>query len=268
VGGCADKPFEAATEADLAGVESVRAHLDPEAGRIGMPLDEIVYSPEDRILVKQANNILIEACLAKSKINLSKDFGVFKPGREDARYGIWVERLANENGYYKTDGEGVGPDSRTPYDNQEGFRDAYIACREDLKPSLIPTREVGSPAAPEALHWIDSRAYGSAMKTTAWAQAKKDWRDCLRERGVATSEDADSWVPQVPEELDQNIRTAKIDIDCKNRTDLMQRVADLEAKFQAIYMDRDRIAVNVLRSEKAADLSRAKRIVSSAGSQG
>ena len=263
--GCSGEPVEAATEAELRSVESVRARLDSEAGKIGMPLDEVVYSAEDRVLVKQANNILMEECLAKSKINLSKDFGVFKPHPEDGRYGIWVERLADENGYNRTGGEPVSPDSRAPYDNQEGFKEAYVACREDLRGSLVPMRAVGSLDAPDAIHRIDSRAYGSAMNTTAWVQAKKDWRDCLQERGVALSEDENSWVPEVPSDLDQNIRTAKIDIECKNRTGLMQRVADLEAKFQTIYMARDPNAINKLRAEKAADVSRAREIVSRAG---
>ncbi|MCH6469041.1 hypothetical protein L0M17_03400 [Sinomonas sp. 5-5] len=262
VSGCANKPFEA-SEVDLAGVESVRARLDTEAGTIRMPLDDVLFSPTERILVQQANNILMSRCLAKSQINLSKDFGVFKPDQEDGRYGIWVQRLADENGYAKTNREGISPESTAPYDAQEGFRDAYVKCRDDLQGSLIVMRQIGRPEAPEAIQRIDSMAYGSAMKAPAWRKAKQDWRDCLQERGVVVSEDKDSWVPQVPvDELNQQIRTAKIDIDCKNRTNLIQKVADLEAKFQAIYMARDQAAINSLRSAKAVDLARAREIVS------
>ena len=92
--GCSGEPVEAATEAELRSVESVRARLDSEAGKIGMPLDEVLYSSEDRVLVKQANNILMGECLAKSKINLSKDFGVFKPHPERRQ----VRNLGREAG--------------------------------------------------------------------------------------------------------------------------------------------------------------------------
>jgi hypothetical protein len=267
ISGCANKPFEA-SEADLRGVESVRAHLDTEAGTIRMPLDDVLFSASERILVQRANNVLMGECLAKVQINLSKDFGVFKPDQEDGRYGIWVQRLADENGYTKTDREGISAESTAPYDAQEGFRDAYVKCRDDLEGRLIVMRQIGRPEAPEAIQRIDSRAYGSAMKSPAWGKAKEDWRDCLQQRGVVVSEDKNSWVPQVPDDLNQQIRTAKIDIDCKNRTNLMQRVADLEAKFQAIYMSREQAAVNSLRSAKAADLSTARDIVSGAGASG
>jgi hypothetical protein len=264
VGGCANKPSEA-TEADLGGVHSVRARLDHNAGTILMPLDEVLFSPSERILVQQANNILIRECLAKSRINLSKDFGVFKLDQEDRRYGIWVQRLADENGYAKTDREGVSSESTAPYDAQEGFRDAYVRCREDLQSSLIVMRQVGRPEAPESIQQIDSKAYGSAMKASDWGKAKQDWRECLQERGVVVSEDKNSWVPQVPNDRNQQIRTARIDIDCKNRTNLIQRVADLEAKFQAVYMARNQGAVDSLRSAKTADLSKAREIVSGVG---
>jgi hypothetical protein len=69
----------------------------------------------------------------------------------------------------------------------------------------------------------------------------------------------------VPNDRNQQIRTARIDIDCKNRTNLIQRVADLEAKFQAVYMARNQGAVDSLRSAKTADLSKAREIVSGVG---
>ncbi|ALE92116.1 hypothetical protein AOC05_06855 [Arthrobacter alpinus] len=72
----------------------------------------------------------------------------------------------------------------------------------------------------------------------------------------------DSWVPVVSmTDKQSQIKTALTDIDCKEKTNYIKRLADIDATFQAAYIGQHESALNRIKADKDAAVEKAKHII-------
>lgn len=107
----------------------------------------------------------------------------------------------------------------------------------------------------------ESEAYLAATGDAQWKAAREEWWDCLRDEGLVPQTGDADWGPPVPTELEEQIRVAIIDASCKEETDLVQRLGDVEARFQAAFIASEEAALREQRDEVDVVLREARAIV-------
>jgi hypothetical protein len=223
--------------------ESTHAVLDEDAGVIRMPIDDWAWSAEDYAVERTAVAHYVVGCLQDAGYE-AEFLGPLPPdpGR-DAGYGVWriadaeAERYASVFPASEAELAGAG----SAWDREAVPRSASRDCHQEaLEAGLTYDPldfEVGShPEAPEI-------GYSDAMSTDAAQQVRAEWRDCLTARGVPVPTSPEAGM--VPDgvyamALEEQIRIAAVDVECKQELDTVQQLADLDAALQAEYIEANR----------------------------
>jgi hypothetical protein len=202
------------------------ALLFPERESIVYPLDKYGVSLDEMNLIERASNIKIQKCLSSNGHPMDL-IGLFKDRTMivERPYGIWNIQSAEIYGYGVPEQDLGIPDleSQTPEFNRQ-----WDICLGEA----IPSSEYGSDRA-SLLGTLSGRARSAAAKDPKSAALIEEWKACLSDAG-GTLNGSDPWSPvESLADKETAIRVAVSDISCKESIDFIQRMADIEASYQA-----------------------------------
>ncbi len=217
------------------------AEVDAEAGTIVLPLDAYRLSADDWDVIDAAQDVFLDACF--------EDAGYgeyYEPGealwqssarhaQEAHRYGVWQADDVRERGY-----AGLLETWATPEEEVSGlpFTDEMAAASRGCYRAML---DAGLSYEPETTTADAPLGVPPVTLMPEADEALAAWVGCLDDAGVAAALD-DSGVLAPPgvwaEPFDEQVRIGLIDVQCKAETDLVQRLADVEAAYQLAYIER------------------------------
>lgn len=235
---CAPDPVEPDTSAS--------AFLDRDTMDVVLPLDEYRLSPADDRLITEAMQTAIRTCVQSHGVNGLKP----TPNGSEAEerpYGLWNSERAAEYGYDfpRPDNDVPTPPGGWSDESDPDFNRAYESCHEELEPTLASF----VPPERERTTAMDLRddAYNLASDTPEWTAARDEWKRCIADQGLTPREEETAWSSQQAFDIlkepatgnsddagkQEEIRIAVIEARCNESTRLTQRLADIEAQYQA-----------------------------------
>lgn len=261
---------------DVDAYSGVSAVLDRSAQSIVFPIDAYFTDPVEQGRIEQANALLLDACMRTSgrayppaESDLTDDAVV-----PDTAYGIWSAERAARFGY------SFDPTADAESDAANDAMIALSAADPDWDPAFLECldeteqlpglgRDAGgdsSLAITELPQTIRNNAKLLASRRSEWDGARRAWSDCLEEHGLQLRTGEQSpWSPQVPDDQEAAIRTAVIDVRCKEDTRLVETLSSLEAQYQAAMIDQQRAALDKVAEEEAEIVTRADEIIAKNG---
>ncbi|NRG41587.1 hypothetical protein HRK28_11730 [Rathayibacter sp. VKM Ac-2835] len=279
LGGCAEREspdLASGVDVDIAASADAGAVLDRSAGTIELPIDAYFLDPAAQGRVVQANALLLDACLRESGRSYPPaELGpVPRPPLADGVYGVWTREQAARSGYeldaertamMRALDESVLAASRA----DAGWGPAFADCLESTEhlPELgRDSADAASLAITELPRRVRERARSAAESTREWAAVRARWSACLVEHGlVLRTGERSPGTPEVPVEREDAVRTALIDVGCKEETALVETLSELEARDQAALIARERTALAELAEREHAVAVRAEEILATLG---
>ncbi|MGO2750079.1 MAG: hypothetical protein ACTIA6_08520 [Pseudoclavibacter sp.] len=266
-----------ATQGSDVGFPDATMVIDHEQGAFIYPISAYVMSPEDGAIVGQADLARFNACLV-SQGGTAESGADESPSvrMADRRYGLWDIEEASVFGYdfpydlsqpsptseeFFSDGtSGQAPEQDTVQNR------AYESCTEST--TMLPSVIVGAlpsddqPAELYLANSIRRTAYDLAKVDPAWAVADDEWYACLEDAGLVVDRSApENFGPVKPADTEGALRTAVAEATCSQETDRVQRLGDIEARYQATLIDEQQAALNTSVEEQQRIVEEAKAII-------
>jgi hypothetical protein len=229
--------------------------IDEKTGGITLPFDRYLISDAEDALIGKARALVLHSCLTEGGADIKITVRTAAEPEPSRRYGVWTEAQAATYGYSL-------PQHRSLVSIGNAPPDAISTCRR-------------SPAYGELIvHYPDIQnaafdTYVTVKDSAAGQKAISQWRDCLVTKGLRPRTQGDS--PFLPmgatlKVTSANKRIALADVNCKQVTDLVRRLAVLEAAEQSNQIERDPQLRQLMISQRhdvEATLRRAKKVVAS-----
>lgn len=92
-----------------------------------------------------------------------------------------------------------------------------------------------------------------------WSVVDDEWYACIEEAGFVA--DRDSMGPVIPDDAEGAIRAAVAEATCSQAVDRIQRLANIEAQYQAALIDEQQTALNESLAEQERILNEARSLV-------
>lgn len=239
--------------------EPPRAVVDATAGTITLPLDEWLWSAADLATTETAVELYVSRCMADAGLGDEFVFhGPFPVQPEHVGYGVWVRDVVLESGYASLEMDdsypGSGVDAGDP--GMDVQRGCYLGALDEGFMYDTADFEVSAPLGHQPPAYLP-----------AGQVVLEEWRQCLAEGGVEPPSDDTSVIPTgvLGAPLDEQVRIGLIDVDCKERTELVQRLADIDAAEQVAYIERGREHLVQLRAVQQAALAKSRAYLQDAG---
>ena len=204
--------------------DSAKVTLDYKANRVIKPLDEYLHYgiPDYR---KEAYDLLMRTCFRKYNLDFkSADLGIDGTGRE---YGMWNPEYTQKYGY-------LDRDKTTKVEG--GIKEHFSECQQ------YSYTELDKVSVRQHLTFAEDlsmKARAAAKTRPEWKQTKDEWRRCLKDQGLTPPEqDSGVWTKEgegvmIRETLtDEEVRLATLEAECAQKTQLAQKLGDLEASYQ------------------------------------
>lgn len=233
------------------------AVVDEQAGTISLPLDEWTWSAGDLATVETAEDLYVSRCMADAGLGEEYVFRGPAPVQpERVQYGVWRHEVVLETGYGSLsviDRDGAGlrgdhPDIRIQVE-------CYARALEE-----------GLTYDPGQFEEAAPRGWESGPYLPEGQLVMEEWRQCLADNDVVPpGEDAGIPPAALGAPLDEQIRIGLIDVDCKEEVDFVQRMADIEAREQAAYIERGRDYLEARRQVEQSALAKAREYLADAG---
>lgn len=207
---------------------SAVAQLDASVERIDYPIELYSLSLEELRIIERADNIRMQECLAEKghTVDLLAYLPTGAPYVADRVYGAWSMENAQLRGY------GIPTPETETFDlSTQGaeFNQDWDACGAALLSSANLGLEQDS-----ITNRVRAEAAQAAYSNPGWNEAIEEWEKCLTDQGVELSEE-NPWTPDLSNvrgSKEDEIRMAVTDVACKEKTSLVQRLANLEASYQ------------------------------------
>lgn len=254
------------TSVNIGDYPDVTAKLDPEAGTVTLPLDAYAATAREGYLIEHANAVMVDHCMEKSGLDFPRadDSWDTKYIPAERRYGLWNSTEAEANGY----GLPVDPVGADISHREETYPDKWWNTVEACYGSFdrIPMSVANSSDEKSPVDEGMAEARGKAQSSAEWEAAHADWVDCLSKESIKPSDDS-YFVPTLPTDMATQRTYAIADVACKEKVDFVQRLADVEAKYQAAYIDGHRPELAAFREKVDHNLKRARDVVASTEAQ-
>ena len=192
-------------------------------------------SQHDLDIMMSAWDLARSRCMADAGYADNFVFAVTRTAQPDTSriYGIWDPEDLRQHGYAgpalnPDDGEGSEIHVSTP-----AVDAAMQACADQVRP-------MGFIFEPTSFDDIKPAVGAESAVYTPEGQAViAEWTACLEAHDVAAPDEEGSLQPagMLSMSLPEQVRIGLIDIDCKESTDLRQRLADIDAGTQQAYLD-------------------------------
>jgi len=206
--------------------------IDPVTGIGTLPRDSWTPTATDVAVMQSAWDLAMARCMDEA--GYGDDVRFVKPespDRDYRPYGVYDVRDLEKYGYV---GEPRSISAVNPMDlSSPGAWAAHDAC-------LTSVKKLGISVGPEGLGVEGPVGATSAALTTAGRDTIADWADCLRDHDLTPPGPDEGFTPREARKasLGEQVRIGKIDIACKKKTDLMQRMADIDAAQELAYAKR------------------------------
>lgn len=238
---------------------SATAQLDYTTGQIRFPLDAYRPTRAELVTASNAQTAEINTCVKAHGLPLDP-FPLDDPAATSPNhlYGVWTEDFAKKYGYYPGEAS-KGQQTLSRHSLQlEKFTTAQKTQLSDCertssaKNTLMAMTD--SLALPEEL---SGRASDAARQDADYKAAVKEWQSCMSGRGYKTGEDLQVQGVNTDDKQTQ-IRTAVVEVECKNQTKLVQRLADIQASYEATLIAENEAALKTHRDKLDAAVTEAK----------
>jgi hypothetical protein len=259
---------------------------------LGYPLDDYLASTEERAILEQAQDVLVDQCMQRygySYVVTRPPPVIVGPG-DDRRYGLTDAAHASERGYARAVPEApqrerlelapheqsvlYGPDvDAVPPANWEeaeepgasvevGDQQVLVGgcLREGYLQLYAPTRESVDIMEPQA---AESDAYLRSREDTRVRQAVRAWSECMAGRGYTVTDPVSPQSDLGLTELDgqDGIASATADVACKAESNLIGVWYTVEVAYQEQLVEENAEMLNLAKSQHderlrlAADLT-------------
>lgn len=264
VGGCAAVP-------DPSRFADATAALQANTEEIVLPLDrEYLLNDAELALVEGANYALTDSCMQRSGYRYP--LGMIDWSRTDPtpdrRYGLWSPSRAAQFGYDLPPAPADDAIAEVIAASEDAqYYDMSVACLDTTEQlPLLSGELVGGDPDAERLLEVAVRGAGEARTFAEgdplWERTIGAWRECLSDAGVGAPSEPGNWTPSFPrDDAAAQVRIAIADVQCKEQTDLVQTLANLEAQYQAAFIDVNEAALEPLATAKQETIERARAIL-------
>ena len=226
-------------------VAGTTAKLDRTTGSIQFPLDEFSASAEEFLVIDKANNLMIEHCVHEAGQPMIPYHATASDA--DVRlFGIWVKSFAEEYAYEIPDGLDKTGYQGDPAPSTIESIAAMDNCTVQLKDKILPTYRVNDATSIEPAAEGSVKAYAQAQGDPVWASTWSEWSECMKKQNInVVSVSAGGYQPQLPGADDKEGQTliAIDDVQCKDDTNLVQKLSDIMAKYQNIFISENESAL-------------------------
>ena len=241
------------------------AQLDESSQTIVWPVSRFTATMPERQAVSTAADKLVSECGAKQGYQWPI-IDRRQMGDEDAwerPYGLWSIEHAAQYGYE------APPFSETKQQLIDFGRDfsqeedeVFWACQDGVEAEQ-PLLDLSFLDDNDNLvQRARAESYHQASATPEWEQAVEQWRTCITAAGYAPREDEPFGLVGTENfGTEQRIRAAVADTRCKQDTDLVQRLADIEASFQLKFIEQNEAALIAQREKINESLKYAESIL-------
>jgi len=240
---------------------SAHAVIDPVTGVVTTPLSTFTVSRHDLDIMMTAWELARSRCMADAGYAENFVFAVTRsPERDVSRpYGIWNRDELRERGYAEEpvdiyDGEGSEIHVSSP-----AVDAAMQACADQVRPMGFVFEFTSFDDIAPAV------GAESAVRTPEGQAVVAEWTACLAAHGVPGPDEFLQPAGVLGLSLDEQVRIGLIDIDCKESTNLRQRLADIDAVLQQAYLDSAPEYVAAYRATVDAALAASRAYLSEAG---
>lgn len=220
------------------------AILDDDTGEIVLPLEQFFMSRDEQSIVNGAIILSMASCIHDAGYPaLWVPFGE-RERKESQRYGRWVLEYAEKYGYSDI----PDPVSQEIRAHEIAFAEYYFEetnipeydkvvdeCGDNGEDTEIIASAFEDAAPPEVLE-MRELSYNLMKETPEGQAAENEWRQCVEEGGLVVEEVDNEYAIKDVSYIDadeDSIRAAIIDVRCKEKTNLVKRLSDIEASFQA-----------------------------------
>lgn len=224
-------------------VVSGQAKLDPKSDTAVFPLDR--YRPseaEDRI-IDYAIDISIQRCMQ----NEGFDFQIVdrREGHDTLGFrlfGLWILDKAAKYGYDippkdKIDEERFSLNSQT---TDQGSDEEFSACLDNAIsefPRIDPVNTIAAQGSAEAYNQtVFNDADGKVIV--------QEWKDCMADRSIPVTDSDVLVVETSGMGREQAMQIAVADVQCKEATNAVQKLADIDASYQTEIVRQNQVALN------------------------
>lgn len=233
----------------------VSAQLDYSLATVVLPLDQYVVSAPDYVATMlQAIAVTTDRCMVDKGYPAVADTVDWQasPRGEDRRYGIWSEELALQYGL------DTAPHSSPPkvdvLDRGVAFNQQYATCTESATAGLA--EQIDFSQRPNIDHRIRDAAQRAALAHPDGERAIEQWQRCMEDSGVvldpATGYPAQEYRSQGKE---AEIRATMIEAGCARLTGAVQTLYDLQARYEAAFIDSQAAALQEFAAQRADTLA-------------
>lgn len=227
-----------------------RAVVDRATGTITVPRwSDPPDARRDQAVLQTARAHVRAGCMADRGFAAGWEFtGPVAPEAAPGElrpYGAWLASDVRQNGYAF-----VHDDRSLDLGTQEAA--AWAECEDLLTAQGLARTPAGDRDAAEP----DVPQQPGLLTTPEGAALRAEWAACLAESGLAAStDDPESLVPAGAADapFDEQVRIGLVDVACKDRLDLVQRLADLDAALSARYAQEHPEAVAAWRADVERD---------------
>ncbi|WP_344207396.1 hypothetical protein [Microbacterium mitrae] len=226
-------------------VISGQAQLDPVAGTAQLPLDAYSASFAEDNIVDYAIDLKLAKCAQEEGVPLQAiDRRTFSPRVGYRTFGIWVLDEAAKYGYDvrpRTADEQKILESNTAV---AGTEDTIERCLNEAVDSFPRVQQVETLAGRGEIESYDL--------TMSDAEAKAiiaDWNSCVEEEGLSLVEGATLQPNTEGASTEQVLEIAIIDVQCKQKLNVVQQLADIQASYQTVFITENQAALNAERAK-------------------
>jgi hypothetical protein len=239
--------------------------IDRARGVIVMPLNRYSLRDHERKTIDYAEDLVLGSCMHRHGGSFPVVDRRGEPPEPSRLYGIWTPRVARTYGYKAP----PGSSGEQTLENFNAHLDhapprevqAYSRC---IKAQGLGRLVVPSPLKGDVAFF---RIYGQTMRSRPALRVLADWHRCLKEHGIEppSLRGSRQWIP--PHAAGDVRKIALTDVRCKQRVDLVQRLAALESTREGRWIAAHRSILRAQRREIEQVLARAKRVIRQAGSR-
>lgn len=245
------------------GSPAPRAVVDREAGTITLPGDGPTTDPADASVLATARAHFLSVCMAERGYAEEWAFdGPVVPEVQPSRrvpYGVWRESDVRATGY----GHVVHSPGRELIEPELG---SVVECEAALVAAGLAVDEEDLRAL-AAQDGAGLREWQPALLTGEGRALREQWSRCLAESGVVAGDDPESMIPEgvLDAPFDEQVRVGLLDVACKERLDLVQRMADLDAAARGPVQEQDLEAAASFRRLEEPVVARARAYLAGQG---
>ncbi len=212
------------------------------AGEISFPTDQYESSAQGYLLETSAMYLDLALCLHEKGMPSYWAQRENIGPEENRRYGRWIMSNAESHAYVLVPDkelerafqwEALFNAEHEDVLSSEQYEKAESECLDTPSPDLMDA--LGGPPLPDEISKIGNQTYDLMLASDDAAAVFADWEVCLNEAGLERVGDDDPYgIVGVDYSVasEQSIKVAVTDVACKQETDFVQRLADIEASFQ------------------------------------